>query len=262
MSACIACRQSAQHRSGTSSTYSYPSLQFFAFAFPLKLFQVINIKHMRTHSSLLYFRVYFHFNEDICMCKYKFTHCSLCGGATADRWYLVCECVCVDAEPTCHIVGDRAYSVHTYIVFSIYQSVFHCPSIMPLLPLCAVVILANAFLGVQCLLCGPFAFFCHCCRLVWKVWEVFGGLGADVWKQMLFVLNHIANDARVASVCTKHSIFYLYPIVWVRTFYGSFRVSATCVRPFVYCFPCLRLCLWVGSRSVKRSAEFLCDNNK
>lgn len=119
MSACIACRQSAQHRSGTSSTYSYPSLQFFAFAFPLKLFQVINIKHMRTHSSLLYFRVYFHFNEDICMCKYKFTHCSLCGGATADRWYLVCVCWCWANVPYCRWQG--VFCAHIYCLFNLSE---------------------------------------------------------------------------------------------------------------------------------------------
>lgn len=150
MSAWIACRQSAQHRSGTSSAYSYPSLQLFAF--PLKLFQVINIKHMRTHSSLFTFtsmKTYVWANIN--------SHIVLCVAATADCWYLVCVCVCV--VPTGHIVGDRAHSVHTYCLFNLSQRF----SLSQHNANASVVILTNAF--SQCCsmssVCGPFAFFCH-----------------------------------------------------------------------------------------------------
>lgn len=73
--------------------------------------------------------------------------------------------------------------------------------------------------------------------------------------QKLFVLNHIANDARVAIVSTKYSIFYLYPIVYGwRTFYCSFLVLATtfCVAVYSFTF-CLRL-FRCRRRLVKQSA--------
>lgn len=93
------------------------------------------------------------------MSKYKFTHCSLCGRYRRLLIFSVCVSrVCVLCQRAILSVTGRILCTH--IVFSIYQSVFHCPSIMPSLPLSAVV--------VQCVFCvraiRMFLSFHHCGR--------------------------------------------------------------------------------------------------
>lgn len=197
------------------------------------------------------------------MCKYINSHIVLCVTAAAaaapppiaDTWFVWCANV-----PYCRWQG--VFSAHIYIVFSIYQSVFHCPSIMPLLPLCAVDILTNAF--SQCSMSSVWAHshFFVIPSLLWIGVEGGGGLG--VWSGWFSVIAKALCLKSYRERCARnnrlHKAFNLLSssncmsanILWF-----VFGLRELCPCFCLLFFLSLRLCLCVVVGSNERQRRIL-----